>query len=98
MRVLLACAGGMSTSMLMRKMEAYAAEHGIDDFHIDAVGIGKCKEVWQNYDCILLGPQVGYSKGQVTRYVEIPVEVMAPVDYGRQNCEAIFRQIEGMLG
>ena len=39
MRVLLACAGGMSTSMLMRKMEAYAAEHGIDDFHIDAVGI-----------------------------------------------------------
>ena len=41
---------------------------------------------------------MGYSKGQVTRYVEIPVEVMAPIDYGRQNCEAIFRQIEGMLG
>ena len=84
--------------MLMKKMEAYAAEHGIDDFHIDAVGIGKCKEVWQNYDCILLAPQVGFNKAQVTRYVEIPVEAMAPLDYGRQNCEAIFKQIEGMLG
>ena len=30
MKVLLVCAAGMSTSMLMKKMEAYAKDNGID--------------------------------------------------------------------
>ena len=35
MKVLLVCAGGMSTSVLMKKIEAYAAEHGIEPFEIE---------------------------------------------------------------
>lgn len=40
MKVLLVCAGGMSTSILMKKMEKYAAEKGIE-FEIAAVGPGR---------------------------------------------------------
>ena len=36
-KVLLICAGGMSTGILMKKMEKYAEDKGID-LKIDAVG------------------------------------------------------------
>ena len=32
MKILLVCAGGMSTSILMKKLEAYAADNGISPF------------------------------------------------------------------
>ena len=64
MKVLLVCAGGMSTSILMKKMEKYAADQGIADFEIAAVGVAAYKDIWQNYDCILLGPQVGVPQGR----------------------------------
>ena len=38
MKVLLVCAGGMSTSMLMKKMKAYAEKRGMADFEIAARG------------------------------------------------------------
>ncbi|MBM6683496.1 MULTISPECIES: PTS sugar transporter subunit IIB [Collinsella] len=98
MKVLLVCAGGMSTSILMKKMEKYAADQGIADFEIAAVGVAAYKDIWQNYDCILLGPQVGYRKADIAKDVEIPVAVMAPQDYGLGNCPNIFKQIEGLIG
>ncbi len=100
MKILLVCGAGMSSSMLMKKMEAYAAENAIEPFEINAVSVARCKdrEIWQNYQCILLGPQVGFEKRNIEKYVEIPVEVMAPIDYGRQNCKAIFEQIHRIIG
>lgn len=98
MKVLLVCAGGMSTSILMKKLEKYAAEKGIEDFGIAAVGLSAYKDVVKNYDCILMGPQVAYQKDNVTAAVDIPVDVIPPVDYGIGNCENIFKQIHKMLG
>ena len=54
MKVLLVCAGGMSTSILMKKLEKHAADKGID-FEIAAVGLSAYKDVCANYDCILMG-------------------------------------------
>lgn len=55
-KVLLICAGGMSTGILMRKMEKYAEEQGIS-LKIEAVGMSAYEDVYKNYDVILLGPQ-----------------------------------------
>lgn len=38
-KILFVCAGGMSTGLLMRKMEKYAAQEGIN-LKIDACGVG----------------------------------------------------------
>lgn len=84
MKVLLICAGGMSSSILMRKMREYAAAQGMDDFEIEATGLGGYKKLWPNYDCILMGPQVGYRKDFVAKDVDIPVEVTAPLERPRQ--------------
>lgn len=97
MRVLLVCAGGMSTSILMKKLEKYAADKGIE-FEIAAVGLSAYKDVCANYDCILMGPQVGYQKDTVSQASGMPVEVIPPQDYGLGNCENIFKLIDKCLG
>ena len=96
MKVLLVCAAGMSTSILMKKLEKYAAANDIK-FEIDAVGLGEYKEVCKNYDCILMGPQVGYRKDEVVAGSGIPVDVIKPQDYGIGNCANIFKQIAPVI-
>ena len=96
MKVLLVCAGGMSTSILMKKLEKHAADKGID-FEIAAVGLSAYKDVCANYDCILMGPQVGYQKDAVAQGSGLPVEVIPPQDYGLGNCENIFKLVDKCL-
>ena len=60
MKVLLCCAGGLSSSILMKKMKTWADAHG-EDLEIQAMGTGEAVETWQNgYECVLLAPQVSY--------------------------------------
>lgn len=59
MKILLVCAGGMSTSILMKKMEKYWNDQG-QDLTIKAVGMSEYQDVYQDFDIILLGPQVSY--------------------------------------
>lgn len=92
-KVLLVCAGGMSTSILMKKLMKYAQENGID-LKIEAVGLAEYGEVCKNYSVILLGPQVSYKKAEVMSVAHMPVEVIAPADYAIGNAANVFRQIE----
>lgn len=54
MRILLVCAGGMSTGLLMKKMEAYWKEQG-EDLTINAVGLAEYGDVYKDYDIVLVG-------------------------------------------
>ena len=98
MKVLLVCAAGMSTSMLMKKMEAYAKDNGID-LEIAARSFSELKNPADDcYDCILIGPQISYQKDKVVAKAQgLPVDVIPMKDYGRQNCPAIFEQIDKIL-
>lgn len=64
MKILLVCAAGLSTSILMKKLEKYAEQNGIE-LDIDAVGIGEYQETCADYDVLLLGPQVSYQLNTV---------------------------------
>lgn len=98
MKVLLVCAAGMSTSMLMKKMEPYAKDNGID-LEIAARSFSELKNPADDgYDCILIGPQISYQKDKVVAKAQgLPVDVIPMKDYGRQNCPAIFEQIDKIL-
>lgn len=98
MKVLLVCAAGMSTSMLMKKMEAYAKDNSID-LEIAARSFSELKNPADDgYDCILIGPQISYQKDKVVAKAQgLPVDVIPMKDYGRQNCPAIFEQIDKIL-
>lgn len=92
-KVLLICAGGMSTGILMKKLIKYANEHGTE-LQIDAVGMSSYEEECGEYDVILLGPQVSYKKDEISQIVKKPLAVIAPYDYAVGNAENIMKQID----
>lgn len=95
-KILLVCSGGMSTSVLMKKMQDYASENGVD-LTCDACGTANYQDEAKDYDVILLGPQVGYRKAQIAGTVSIPVAAIAPQDYAFGNVENILKEVDGLL-
>ena len=59
-KILLCCAAGMSTSLLVNKMKAEAEKRGIET-KIWAEPLDKAKEEFKKADVVLLGPQVKYA-------------------------------------
>ena len=97
MKILLVCAGGMSTSILMKKLEKYAAEHDIPLEDIKARSVSDYDDIIDGYDVILLGPQVSYQKDNVARDTGKPMAVIAPYDYAVGNAENIFKKVNALL-
>ena len=83
--ILLICSAGMSTSMLVTKMQAAAKERGIEA-NIWAVGDGDSANNIPKADVVLLGPQVRFllSKTQATAG-DKPVRVIDMMTYGSMN-------------
>lgn len=94
-KILLVCAAGMSTSLLVNKMKESAIEKGIE-IDIEALPVSECSTVIDSVDIVLLGPQVRYQKPQVDALVSgrIPVEVIDMRLYGTMDGKAI---LEGAL-
>ncbi|MDY3359708.1 MAG: PTS sugar transporter subunit IIB, partial [Clostridium celatum] len=55
--ILLVCAAGMSTSLLVNKMKEAAKVKGIE-VDIKALPVSECASVVDKIDIVLLGPQV----------------------------------------
>jgi PTS system cellobiose-specific IIB component len=96
MRVLLVCAGGASTSILMKKMKKYAEEKGFE-LEIAAKGVNDYDEECAQYDLLLLGPQISYKQQEIEDFSKKPAVVIAPYDYAVGNVENIFKQIESIF-
>ncbi len=85
-KILLACNAGMSTSLLVSNMQKYAKEIGIEVM-IEAMPVLQAEKSWQDWDIILLGPQVRHVIGKFKETVQdqIPVLVIGMRDYGLMN-------------
>ena len=59
--ILLACNAGMSTSLLVQKMQTEAKGQGLD-VSIAAYPLNKALEHVDTADVLLLGPQIAYAK------------------------------------
>jgi len=84
MKILLVCAAGMSTSLLVKKMEKEAQNRNLD-VTIAAKPIDELENVIDNYDIILLGPQIKYKEVYVKELVKDRGKVYAvipPMMYG----------------
>lgn len=91
-KIMLACSAGMSTSLLVTKMEKAAKENDIDA-KIWAISEVNLKNEIEKCDILLLGPQVRYIIGKATEMAKpynIPVEVINMMDYGKCNGKAIL--------
>lgn len=92
--IMLVCSAGMSTSLLVTKMEQAAVKKGIDT-EIFAVSSSEASDyaAKKDIDVLLLGPQVRFLKNQFEeKFVPqgIPVEVINMSDYGMMNGENVL--------
>jgi len=90
--ILLACSSGMSTSLLVSKMEEEANKRDIEA-KIWAVSQDEAEEGLKEADVLLIGPQMRFMKnklGAVGETEGVPVDVINPVDYGRVNGAAVL--------
>lgn len=99
--IMLVCAAGMSTSMLVTKMQNAAKEKGLDA-EIFAVAASEAdkKLASQTIDVVLLGPQVRFMAKQFQKKLEplkIPVEVINMADYGMMNGGKVLEQAVQMM-
>lgn len=94
-RITLICAGGMSTSMLVAKMQQAVKSKGIE-VEIRATAEGKFKrEYSNNTDVLLLGPQVGFMLDDFKKEYEpkgIKVDIIDSIDYGMMNGEKVLNK------
>jgi cellobiose PTS system EIIB component len=96
--ILLACNAGMSTSLLVQKMEAEAKAQGLE-VTIKANPLNKALELIDDADVLLLGPQIAYAKKDAEAAAgSTPVAVIAMVDYGRMNAKKILADALALIG
>lgn len=93
-KILLVCAAGMSTSLLVNKMKAEASKQKFD-VEIKAVAKEKLSENIEGSHVVLLGPQIGYLEDDFKeeyKRLNIPIRVINSIDYGMMNGKKILEE------
>lgn len=92
--IVLCCAAGMSTSMLVQRMQDAAQKKGIE-VSIKAVPVAEFKENLDSADIILLGPQVKYEQAKLQALADPhgkKVAVIDMMDYGMMKGDAVLEK------
>lgn len=97
MKILLACGAGLSTSILMKKIEKYCADKG-EELKIEAVPVNNVEGYQNDYDCVLVGPQVSYRVEELKKTLTIPVEGISSLDYAIGNAENVMKLAHKITG
>lgn len=97
--IYLVCNAGMSTSILVQKMQDAAKEQGID-VHIEAFSVEVLDEKVDSANVVLLGPQIRHMLGDVQKIVNgrCPVEVIDMRDYGMIKGKKVLKKALELLG
>jgi len=98
--ILLCCAAGMSTSLLVTKMKKAAEVDGVEA-KIWAVAIEDLENHVDNADVVLLGPQIKYKLAAVKKICgekNIPADAINLVDYGSMNGKKVINFALKLIG
>ncbi|WEV43611.1 PTS sugar transporter subunit IIB [Lactobacillus sp. ESL0684] len=104
--IMLNCAAGMSTSLLVTKMQQAAESQEIDaKIFACAAGEADAHIEQEQIDCVLLGPQVSYMKddfvkklaGKGAAGADIPLGVIDMQAYGLMDGAKVLAQAEALI-
>lgn len=96
--IVLVCAAGMSTSLLVNKMRAAAAEMNYE-CEINAYPISEAQSAGAKADIVLLGPQVRYNLAKVKEQCpHCPVEAIDMTAYGMMDGKKVLMSAKKALG
>ena len=94
-KILLVCCAGMSTSLLVTRMEKEAKTQGIDAKIWATSEANLEKELGDDgADVILVGPQIRYLMNNIKKATNnsIPVELIDMRTYGMMDGKAVLKQ------
>lgn len=95
--IVLFCAAGMSTSLLVTKMEAAAREQGFE-CKIAAHSLNELETYGHDADVVLLGPQVRYQQDKVR--AALPDKPIAVIDmrlYGMMKGKEVLEEAKKLM-
>lgn len=96
-KIVLLCASGMSTSMLVRKMKEAAAAEGYE-CSIDAFSASEAATKAADADVVLLGPQIRFQKNKIAEQVPgVPVDAIDMRMYGRMDGKGTVELAEKIM-
>ena len=96
MKIMLICNGGMSTGILMNKMTKYAGLNQIE-LSVKAYGVNDYLAEVDQYDVVLLGPQISYKCEEISQSCSQPVGSIKPMDYAIGDVAAIIKLAKSKL-
>ena len=97
--IVLCCAAGMSTSMLVQRMQDAAQKKGVE-VSIKAVPVAEFKDNLAAADIILLGPQVKYEQAKLRALADPfgkKVAVIDMMDYGMMKGDNVLKTAEALI-
>lgn len=97
--IMLACAGGFSTSLIVKHIEDAAAKEHLD-YHVFATAAAdtKNKLASEHPAVLMLGPQVRFMLPDLQKQLSIPVQVINMQDYGLMNGSHILHAAMKLMG
>ena len=93
MKIILCCMSGMSTSLLVKKMQAVVS----DSVTIIAIPIEEVLNVSQDADIVLLGPQISFKEKDLKEQITIPVVSIPMMMYGTMDVEGVLNIVRENL-
>ena len=93
--IILACVGGLTTSMLVERINEVIHRDQLDYsfYSIGITGINNLK----NIDVLLLSPQLAYLEEKAKASLHVPVAVISDEDFELMRGEEILRQAEKLM-
>lgn len=88
-KFLLTCMAGMSTSIVVKKMQNYAFEEDLD-IKIKVFTLAEAISESEGYDLCLVAPQVAYEFKKLSENMKCKVMLIDKVDYGNVDGKAIL--------
>ena len=91
MKILLCCAGGFSTTMLMKNMENVVKNSkklNDDDFEFKAIPVDLLKNEVDNCDVLVIGPQIAHKLDYIKPILEpknVPYVIIVQNTYGKMD-------------
>ena len=97
MKIVLLCNMGMSTGIMVKKLEEEAKVRGLDA-EVKAYPMVELDDHLDGTDVILLGPQIRFALDDITKQADgIPVLAIAPQDFGMMNAKKVMDEIQKAL-
>ncbi|NMH33329.1 PTS sugar transporter subunit IIB [Streptococcus sanguinis] len=93
--IILACVGGLTTSMLVERINEVIHRDQLD-YSFYSIGITGMNNL-KNIDVLLLSPQLAYLEEKAKASLQVPVAVISDEDFKLMRGEEVLRQAEVLM-